>query len=126
MTWLRPVDRTSGTLTLNAGTLSCLVHHGTLLSERCPTTTALERTTVPMDDAVLFDAIHRGRGDPNLDRRSVVARVSSYLARYRPQDRGLGSASTCGVLPQEFLLCRVPTPFFASSARTRWRRLAPA
>ena len=139
MTWLRPVDRTSGTLTLNAGTLSCLVHHGTLLSERCPTTTALERTTVPMDDAdrrpplgtvkprqILFDAIHRGRGDPNLDRRSVVARVSSYLARYRPQGRGLGSASTCGVLPQEFLLCRVPTPFFASSARTRWRRLAPA
>jgi hypothetical protein len=51
MTWLRPVDRTSGTLTLNAGTLSCLAHHGTPLSERCPTTTALERTTVPMDDA---------------------------------------------------------------------------
>ena len=25
MTWLRPVDRTSGTLTLSAGTLSCLV-----------------------------------------------------------------------------------------------------
>ena len=24
MTWLRPVDRTSGTLTLSAGTLSCL------------------------------------------------------------------------------------------------------
>src|SRR5262249_45959320 len=36
-TWLRPVDRTSGTLTLNAGTLSCLAHHGTPLSERCPT-----------------------------------------------------------------------------------------
>src|SRR5215468_10765689 len=51
MTWLRPVDRTSGTLTLNAGTLSCLAHHGTLLSERRPTTTALEHTTVPMDDA---------------------------------------------------------------------------
>jgi hypothetical protein len=29
---------------LNAGTLSCLAHHGTPLSERCPTTTALERT----------------------------------------------------------------------------------
>jgi hypothetical protein len=40
MTWLRPVDRTSGTLTLSAGTLSCLAHHGTPLSERCPTTTA--------------------------------------------------------------------------------------
>jgi len=38
-------------LTLSAGTLSCLAHHGTLLSERCPTTTALEHTTVPMDDA---------------------------------------------------------------------------
>src|SRR5262245_34402275 len=46
----RPVDRTSGTLTLNAGTLSCLAHHGTPLSKRCPTTTALERTIVPMDD----------------------------------------------------------------------------
>jgi hypothetical protein len=51
MTWLRPVDRTSGTLTLSAGTLSCLAYHGTPLSERCPTTTALEHTTVPMDDA---------------------------------------------------------------------------
>jgi hypothetical protein len=46
MTWLRPVDRTSGTLTLSAGTLSCLAHHGTPLSKRCPTTAALERTTV--------------------------------------------------------------------------------
>jgi hypothetical protein len=51
MKWLRPVDRTSGTLTLSAGTLSCLAHHGTPLSERRPTTTALEHTTVPMDDA---------------------------------------------------------------------------
>src|SRR5262245_1410678 len=51
MIWLRPVDRTSGTLTLSAGTLSCLAYHGTPLSERCPTTTALERTIVPMDDA---------------------------------------------------------------------------
>ena len=72
MTWLRPVDRTSGTLTLSAGTLSCLVHHGTPLSERCPTTTALEHTTVPMDNAdrmpplgavkprqIFIDAIHR-------------------------------------------------------------------
>ena len=50
MTWLRPVDRTSGTLTLNAGTLSCLALHGTPLSKRCPTTTALERTIVPMDE----------------------------------------------------------------------------
>ena len=25
MTWLRPADRTSGTLTLSAGTLSCLI-----------------------------------------------------------------------------------------------------
>ena len=73
MTWLRPVDRTSGTLTLSAGTLPCLAHHGTPLSERCPTTTAPEHTTVPMDNAdrmpplcavkprqKLFDDIHRG------------------------------------------------------------------
>jgi len=73
MTWLRPVDRTSGTLTLSAGSLSCLAHHGTPLSKRCPTTTALEHTTVPMDDADrmpplgavkpqqnFFDDIHRG------------------------------------------------------------------
>jgi len=72
MTWLRPVDRTSGTLTLSAGTLSCLAHHGTPLSKRCPTTTALERTIVPMDNAdrmpalgavkprqKFFDDIHR-------------------------------------------------------------------
>src|SRR5262249_47445438 len=51
MKWLRPVDRTSGMLTLSAGTLSCLAHYGTPLSKRCPTTTALEHTTVPMDDA---------------------------------------------------------------------------
>ena len=51
MTWLRPVDRTPGTLTLSAGTLPCLAHHGTPLSERRPTTTALERTIVPMNDA---------------------------------------------------------------------------
>jgi hypothetical protein len=73
MTWLRPVDRTSGTLTLGAGTLLCLAHYGTPLSERCPTTTALEHTTVPMDNAdgmpplgavkprqEFFDDIHRG------------------------------------------------------------------
>src|SRR5262245_51070700 len=51
MKWLRPVDRTSGMLTLSAGTLSCLAHYGTPLSKRCPTTTALEHTIVPMDDA---------------------------------------------------------------------------
>ena len=57
MTWLRPVDRTSGTLTLSAGTLSCLAHHGTPLSERRPTTTALEHTTVPMDDAISHEFV---------------------------------------------------------------------
>jgi hypothetical protein len=57
MKWLRPVDRTPGTLTLSAGTLSCLAHHGTLLSERCPTTTALEHTTVPMDDTDRMPAL---------------------------------------------------------------------
>ena len=63
MTWLRPVDRTSGTLTLNAGTLSCLAHHGTPLSKRCPTATALERTIVPMDDASV--CLHWGRSSPD-------------------------------------------------------------
>jgi hypothetical protein len=77
MTWLRPVDRTSGTLTLSAGTLSCLAHHGTPLSKRCPTTTALEHTIVPMDDAErmpplgavkprqkFFNVIHRALCSP--------------------------------------------------------------
>ena len=63
MTWLRPVDRTSGTLTLSAGTLSCLAHHGTPLSERCPTTTALERTIVPMDDRSV--CLHWVRSSPD-------------------------------------------------------------
>jgi hypothetical protein len=57
MKWLRPVDRTPGTLTLSAGTLSCLAHHGTPLSERRPTTTALEHTTVPMDDVDRMPAL---------------------------------------------------------------------
>ena len=76
MTWLRPVDRTSGTLTLNAGTLSCLAHHGTPLSKRCPTTAALERTTVPMDDADRMPPLGAvnplciGRGQPALWIRS--------------------------------------------------------
>jgi hypothetical protein len=51
MTWLSPVDRTSGTLTLSAGTLSCWPIMERPFRRRCPTTTALERTTVPMDDA---------------------------------------------------------------------------
>ena len=59
-------------LTLSAGTLPYLAHHGTFFSDRCPTTTTLERTIVPMDDlermpalgAVkprrqFFDVIHR-------------------------------------------------------------------
>ena len=95
MTWLRPVDRTSGTLTLSAGTLSCLAHHGTPLSKRCPTTAALERTTVPMDDAdrmpplgavkprqKFFDVIHRAQcvalGSPqHLDKRNSLAHPSA-------------------------------------------------
>ena len=94
MTRLRPVDRTSGTLTLNAGTLSCLAHHGTPLSERYPTTTALEHTTVPMDNAdrvpplgavkprqIFFDAIHRGYSP--LEFRGF-GRVQT-LAGHRPQ-----------------------------------------
>jgi hypothetical protein len=152
MTWLRPVDRTSGTLTLNAGTLSCLVHHGTLLSERCPTTTALERTTVPMDDAdrmppleavkprkILFDAIHRGRGSkpgPAFCRRARIelpraisaagsgARVRKYMRRAAP---GISS------LPRPDTLLRVectyPLASTSSSLSKGWgctRRIRPA
>ncbi len=103
MIWLRPVDRTSGTLTLSAGTLSCLAHHGTPLSKRCPTTTALERTIVPMDDAERmpplgavkprqksFDVIHRAGGltTPNGGVRSAssigaVVRSSAVVVGQR-------------------------------------------
>jgi len=38
------LTRPTGNLGSHAGTLSCLAHHGTPLSKRCPTTTALERT----------------------------------------------------------------------------------
>src|SRR5262245_7013443 len=90
MKWLRPVDRTSGTLTLSAGTLSCLAHHGTPLSRRCPTTAALEHTTVSMDNAdrmpplgavkprqKLFDNIHRGC--------LRVCCTAGFRAGFRPQ-----------------------------------------
>jgi len=107
MTWLRPVDRTSGTLTLSAGTLSCLAHHGTPLSKRCPTTTALERTIVPMDDAErmpplgavkprrkFFDVIHRAQ---------CVAPVTGIL-RGRPNSEvpfwsALGACRSAGSCP---------------------------
>jgi len=108
MTWLRPVDRTSGTLTLSAGTLSCLAHHGTPLSKRCPTTTALERTIVPMDNAdrmpalgavkprqKFFDDIHRAHCVPLKSGTSAARPVmeqcaisNSSTARY-PSMQGL-------------------------------------
>jgi hypothetical protein len=111
MTWLRPVDRTSGTLTLNAGTLSCLAHHGTPLSERCPTTAALERTIVPMDDAErmpplgavkprqkFFDVIHRAQFSKNESAPNSVglrarARPSRNLDTPRPR-RSLSSRAS--------------------------------
>src|SRR4029077_11560942 len=77
MIWLRPVDRTSGTLTLSAGTLSCLAHHGTPLSKRCPTTTALEHTTVPMDDADRMPPL--GAVKPLCGQRHVFSPLSSVL-----------------------------------------------
>jgi hypothetical protein len=113
MTWLRPVDRTSGTLTLNAGTLSCLAHHGTPLSERCPTTTALERTIVPMDDAErmpplgavkprqkFFDVIHRAQSSTFKKRtvpHSVLLRVPRPRSSWsgQPGDREGARASRC-------------------------------
>src|SRR5215831_3880009 len=97
MTWLRPVDRTSGTLTLNAGTLSCLAHHGTPLSKRCPTTTALERTIVPMDDAErmpplgavksrqkFFDVIHRAQCVAPWNSGTSAARLVTGILSRRP------------------------------------------
>jgi hypothetical protein len=102
MTWLRPVDRTSGTLTLNAGTLSCLAHHGTPLSERCPTTAALERTIVPMDDAErmpplgavkprqkFFDVIHRAQFSKN---ESAPNSVGLRARAPKPQPRYTATA----------------------------------
>jgi hypothetical protein len=127
MTWLRPVDRTSGTLTLSAGTLSCLAHHGTPLSKRCPTTTALEHTIVPMDDAdrmpalgavkprqEFFDAIHRGQwqgrrtaNDQWVCRTVPWVRDGSKPAVTAPQhwqplrlsQRTLGASNAAGSVP---------------------------
>jgi len=83
MTWLRPVDRTSGTLTLSAGTLSCLAHHGTPLSKRCPTTTALERT------GALFEFLGRKiRVDHRLDapaRRADLAQARPHMIAHAPR-----------------------------------------
>ena len=79
MTWLRPVDRTSGTLTLSAGTLSCLAHHGTPLSKRCPTTTALERTIVPMDDADRMPPL--GAVNPRRKLFGDIHRADAYSIR---------------------------------------------
>ena len=114
MTWLRPVDRTSGTLTLNAGTLSCLAHHGTPLSERCPTTTALERTIVPMDDAErmpplgavkprqkFFDVIHRAQCVAPWNSGTSAARLVTGILSGRPNSEvpfwsALGACRSAG------------------------------
>ena len=116
MTWLRPVDRTSGTLTLNAGTLSCLAHHGTPLSKRCPTTTALERTIVPMDDAKrmpplgtvkprqkFFDVIHRAQCVAPWNSSTSAARLVTGILSGRPNSEvpfwsALGRVLQCGIL----------------------------
>ena len=114
MTWLRPVDRTSGTLTLNAGTLSCLAHHGTPLSKRCPTTTALERTIVPMDDAErmpplgavkprqkFFDVIHRAQCVAPWNSGTRAARLVTGILSGRPNSEvpfwsALGACCSAG------------------------------
>jgi hypothetical protein len=114
MTWLRPVDRTSGTLTLSAGTLSCLAHHGTPLSERCPTTTALERTIVPMDDAErmpplgavksrqrFFDVIHRAQCVARWNSGTSAARLVTGILSGRPNSEvpfwsALGACRSAG------------------------------
>jgi hypothetical protein len=86
MTWLRPVDRTSGTLTLSAGTLSCLAHHGTPLSERCPTTTA-----ELMKNEVERRKDQMGRKqNPTLTRRGWLFQIlppTPERARKREQER---------------------------------------
>jgi hypothetical protein len=85
MTWLRPVDRTSGTLTLSAGTPSCLAHHGMLLSKHCPTTTALEHTIVPMDDAHRMPPLGEVKLRQNFVddiHRAVQSQRAPILARY--------------------------------------------
>ena len=114
MTWLRPVDRTSGTLTLSAGTLSCLAHHGTPLSKRCPTTTALERTIVPMDDAErmpplgavkprqkFFDVIHRAQCVAPWNSATNAARLVTGILSGRPNSEvpfwsALGACRSAG------------------------------
>ena len=114
MTWLRPVDRTSGTLTLSAGTLSCLAHHGTPLSKRCSTTTALERTIVPMDDAErmpplgavkprqkFFDVIHRAQCVAPWNSGTSAARLVTGILSGRPNSEvpfwsALGACCSAG------------------------------
>jgi len=90
MTWLRPVDRTSGTLTLSAGTLSCLAHHGTPLSKRCPTTTALEHTIVPMDDAERMPPL--GAVKPRQKFFNVIHRALCSPLEFRHERRAAGWA----------------------------------
>jgi hypothetical protein len=99
MTWLRPVDRTSGTLTLNAGTLSCLAHHGTPLSERCPTTTALERTIVPMDDADRMPPL--GAVKPLCGQRREI-----FVAVCSPLESGTSAAAGDGASRADGLTAR--------------------
>jgi hypothetical protein len=96
MTWLKPVDRTSGTLTLSAGTLSCLAHHGTPLSKRCPTTTALEHTIVPMDDAERMPPL--GAVKPRQKFFNVIHRALCSPLEFRHERRAAGWAeglTTC-------------------------------
>ena len=93
MTWLRPVDRTSGTLTLSAGTLSCLAHHGTPLSKRCPTTTALEHTIVPMDDAERMPPL--GAVKPRQKFFNVIHRAAPLEFRHERRAAGWALCACC-------------------------------
>ena len=98
-----------------------LGHHGTPLSERCPTTTALEYTTVPMDNAdrmpplgavkpqqKFFDDIHRGcsplgirheRRGRHAEQQKNLASPGPSIARkhHRIGEDQVGGLLRCGI-----------------------------
>jgi hypothetical protein len=138
MTWLRPVDRTSGTLTLSAGTLSCLAHHGTLLSERCPTTTALEHTTVPMDNANrmsplgavkprqrFFDVIHRAQCVARWNSGTSAARRVTGILSGRPNSEVPFWSRWARVAVRDFVWGEDRNGSFTSFPPSRRVRFAP-
>ena len=90
------------------------LHHGTPLSKRCPTTTALERTIVPMDDAKrmpplgtvkprqkFFDVIHRAQCVAPWNSGTSAARLVTSILSGRPNSEvpfwsALGACRSAG------------------------------